>query len=535
MERQLCCVLVLSTFSRRFSSNRYQNNFRQKAHSTLTEGVTLRKQQSDYIALNNQAVSAEAKAELDSLAARGCRAAGIVYGRRLLLGIWPQDDRPFRLYCGCWLVLRGNEFFNRAFQILQYRARSGTKGASYKDVIRFQFACGLKYRLNYGNVIFEGLLDPIREGAMAQLSQILKTSIDSPTMICPWFADMKKLKLIFQKVREGHPMLRTWLGSLPQKTGIGLDPPKPRDVAAVPKSPRVFRATKDTWIKKRKTARIPSGNTKQTRLVQQKAEEIAFQKEIGYWDLDDATQDRVDDFQDSEKFTTERYGALVLGLLTVFTVISTGPQGCGRKRAPRGLEPPRVKPATKGMADEDEPSPSKGLILRGFSYYIAPSSGRKRRKTEEEKADGEEEEEEEVAAAAATADEAGRESLAGSEESVALAARALPTTAVSSAIWHDLANTANMQAIQMSAQASVLAAAAASAESAAAIARERALTYRAHAQAAEELEAAGGAPGRDGTPASTATTNTTDLLERQIDLEAFEREEAAAAAFFAGP
>ncbi|PYI28513.1 hypothetical protein BP00DRAFT_480975 [Aspergillus indologenus CBS 114.80] len=87
-----------------------------------------------------------------------------------------------------------------------------------------------------------------------------------------------------------------------------------------------------------------------------------------------------------------------------------------------------------------------------------------------------------------------------------------------------------MQAVQMSAQASVLAAAA--------IARERALTYRAHAREAEEaeaeeFEAAGGAPGREtGTP---DTTNTIDLLDQQLDLEEYARQEAALAAILAGP
>lgn len=66
-----------------------------------------------YIADNEEAVIAEADAEHKLLVKQGCRIHAVALNGRMLLGIWPADERPFRLYRGCTLVLKGTKWFAR--------------------------------------------------------------------------------------------------------------------------------------------------------------------------------------------------------------------------------------------------------------------------------------------------------------------------------------------------------------------------------------------------------------------------------------
>lgn len=76
----------------------------------------------------------------------------------------------------------------------------------------------------------------------------------------------------------------------PRKTGIGLGPPKPEDrpKTDAPKTAKAKFAILRTTAK-RKTPALPDAN-KHAKFLQQKADEITFQKNIGYWDLDDENQ-----------------------------------------------------------------------------------------------------------------------------------------------------------------------------------------------------------------------------------------------------
>ncbi|PWY79701.1 hypothetical protein BO70DRAFT_371752 [Aspergillus heteromorphus CBS 117.55] len=82
----------------------------------------------DYVAMNKRAVLVEAREELQKLAVQGCTVKGAVVADRVVLGIWPAEERPFRLYRGCTILLRGAKWF------LPAKAQSypvpGMKGAS---------------------------------------------------------------------------------------------------------------------------------------------------------------------------------------------------------------------------------------------------------------------------------------------------------------------------------------------------------------------------------------------------------------------
>ncbi|KAL2872774.1 P-loop containing nucleoside triphosphate hydrolase protein [Aspergillus lucknowensis] len=69
---------------------------------------TISDRESEYIAVNREAINKEAEEEHKSLAVRGCRVKAVTVGERILLGIWPKEERPFRLYRGCSLILRKN-------------------------------------------------------------------------------------------------------------------------------------------------------------------------------------------------------------------------------------------------------------------------------------------------------------------------------------------------------------------------------------------------------------------------------------------
>ncbi|KAH8433728.1 DEAD/DEAH box helicase [Aspergillus melleus] len=66
-----------------------------------------------YITTNREAINKEAEEEHETLAICGCQVKGVAVGERILLGIWPKEERPFRLYRGCNLVLRGEQFFQK--------------------------------------------------------------------------------------------------------------------------------------------------------------------------------------------------------------------------------------------------------------------------------------------------------------------------------------------------------------------------------------------------------------------------------------
>ncbi|KAE8326231.1 P-loop containing nucleoside triphosphate hydrolase protein [Aspergillus sergii] len=68
--------------------------------------LALSKEQEEYIALNRNAINEEAEAEHKCLTVLGCLVKSVAVGDRILLGIWPKEDRPFRIYRGCTLVLR---------------------------------------------------------------------------------------------------------------------------------------------------------------------------------------------------------------------------------------------------------------------------------------------------------------------------------------------------------------------------------------------------------------------------------------------
>lgn len=70
-------------------------------------------EEAQYIADNEKAVIAEADAEQNLLVKQGCRIRAAALHGRILLGIWPADERPFRLYPGSTLILRGTGWFAR--------------------------------------------------------------------------------------------------------------------------------------------------------------------------------------------------------------------------------------------------------------------------------------------------------------------------------------------------------------------------------------------------------------------------------------
>ncbi|PWY66812.1 hypothetical protein BO94DRAFT_613549 [Aspergillus sclerotioniger CBS 115572] len=75
--------------------------------------LSLSQGENEYIKLNHTAINEEAKEENKCLAERGCKVKAVAVADWILLGIWPQEDRPFRLYRGCTLVLRGKKFFDK--------------------------------------------------------------------------------------------------------------------------------------------------------------------------------------------------------------------------------------------------------------------------------------------------------------------------------------------------------------------------------------------------------------------------------------
>jgi hypothetical protein len=74
--------------------------------------TTLHEKESDYLWLNQDAVHDEARAEADALQRRGCEVTTFASGNRVMVGIFPPEDRPFRLYRGCIIMLRGKDIFN---------------------------------------------------------------------------------------------------------------------------------------------------------------------------------------------------------------------------------------------------------------------------------------------------------------------------------------------------------------------------------------------------------------------------------------
>ncbi|KAE8340666.1 hypothetical protein BDV24DRAFT_175147 [Aspergillus arachidicola] len=76
--------------------------------------LALSKKQEEYIALNRNAIKEEAEAEHKCLTVLGCLVKSVAVGDRILLGIWPKEDRPFRIYRGCTLVLRSEHWFRKA-------------------------------------------------------------------------------------------------------------------------------------------------------------------------------------------------------------------------------------------------------------------------------------------------------------------------------------------------------------------------------------------------------------------------------------
>ncbi|GAB1206334.1 hypothetical protein APSETT445_005019 [Aspergillus pseudonomiae] len=74
---------------------------------------TLSKGESAYITLNRDAINNEVEEEHKCLGIRGCQVKSVAVADRMLLGIWPKEERPVRLYRGCTLVLRGEEWFNQ--------------------------------------------------------------------------------------------------------------------------------------------------------------------------------------------------------------------------------------------------------------------------------------------------------------------------------------------------------------------------------------------------------------------------------------
>ncbi|KAB8221967.1 P-loop containing nucleoside triphosphate hydrolase protein [Aspergillus novoparasiticus] len=75
--------------------------------------LALSKEQEEYIALNRNAINEEAEAEHKWLTVIGCLVKSVAVGDHILLGIWPKKDRPFRIYRGCTLVLRGEHWFRK--------------------------------------------------------------------------------------------------------------------------------------------------------------------------------------------------------------------------------------------------------------------------------------------------------------------------------------------------------------------------------------------------------------------------------------
>ncbi|PLN75931.1 P-loop containing nucleoside triphosphate hydrolase protein [Aspergillus taichungensis] len=73
--------------------------------------LPLSQEEDGYIKMNRRAINKEAEEEEKCLVGRGCHVKCVTVADRTLLGIWPIEDRPFRLYRGCTLVLRGESFF----------------------------------------------------------------------------------------------------------------------------------------------------------------------------------------------------------------------------------------------------------------------------------------------------------------------------------------------------------------------------------------------------------------------------------------
>ncbi|PKY05543.1 P-loop containing nucleoside triphosphate hydrolase protein [Aspergillus campestris IBT 28561] len=73
--------------------------------------LVLSQAESEYVNINSRAIIKEAEEEEKCLAGRGCHVKCVSVAGRTILGIWPGEDRPFRLYRGCTVVLRGKHFF----------------------------------------------------------------------------------------------------------------------------------------------------------------------------------------------------------------------------------------------------------------------------------------------------------------------------------------------------------------------------------------------------------------------------------------
>ncbi|GAT27181.1 hypothetical protein RIB2604_02108670 [Aspergillus luchuensis] len=96
------------------SSRKLWDNNTKLFHEVFMGGrISLSDEEQKYISFNKRAIDNEADAEHECLATLGCRVKGVAVGNRILLGIWPKEDRPFRIYGGCNLVLRGKKWFSR--------------------------------------------------------------------------------------------------------------------------------------------------------------------------------------------------------------------------------------------------------------------------------------------------------------------------------------------------------------------------------------------------------------------------------------
>ncbi|GLA61712.1 mitochondrial escape protein 2 [Aspergillus tubingensis] len=94
------------------SSRKMWDNNTKLFHEVFMGGrISLSDEEQKYISSNRKAIDNEAEAEHKCLATLGCRVKGVAVGNRILLGIWPKEDRPFRIYRGCNLVLRGKTWF----------------------------------------------------------------------------------------------------------------------------------------------------------------------------------------------------------------------------------------------------------------------------------------------------------------------------------------------------------------------------------------------------------------------------------------
>ncbi|KAL2858240.1 hypothetical protein BJX68DRAFT_262780 [Aspergillus pseudodeflectus] len=65
-----------------------------------------------YLKVNDTAIAAEAATEIQVLAK--CVVRAYNHGEVVILAIWPQEDRPFRVYAGELIVLIGKDMFSRS-------------------------------------------------------------------------------------------------------------------------------------------------------------------------------------------------------------------------------------------------------------------------------------------------------------------------------------------------------------------------------------------------------------------------------------